>query len=133
MQRKEKSSWRVKKLHTIRTLWLWPRQRHGTSPDFKCDQCDRNFKTDQGLKIHVGKAHKSEDEPEHIRDNVKYKSLELSLPADNWQTEKTNNLANSTFDSNEEKPVIVRMWNILTLRNAAMSNVILSLKTKLNF
>ena len=34
-----------------------------SSQHFKCDQCDRNFKTDQGLKIHIGKSHKSEDEP----------------------------------------------------------------------
>ena len=24
----------------------------------KCDQCDSNFKSENGLKIHVGKSHK---------------------------------------------------------------------------
>ena len=27
---------------------------------FKCDYCDANFKSEKGLKIHVGKAHKTE-------------------------------------------------------------------------
>ena len=47
------------------------------SQDFKCDQCDINFKIDQGLKIHVGKAHTSEN----LRENTENNYLELSLPA----------------------------------------------------
>ena len=39
-----------------------------SSQGFNCDQYDRNFKTDHGMKIPAGKAHKSEDEPENIRD-----------------------------------------------------------------
>ena len=69
-------------------------------------QCDRNFKIDQGLTIHIGKAHKSEDEPKNLRENGEDKTLDLSLPTDDRE-------------------------NILTLRNFAMSNVILSSKIKL--
>ena len=50
---------------------------------FKCDQCGRNFKSYQGLKIHVGKAHKSDDEPANLRYDKNNKSLELSLLTDN--------------------------------------------------
>ena len=30
---------------------------------FKCSQCDNDFKSENGLKIHIGKAHKSSDPP----------------------------------------------------------------------
>ena len=39
-----------------------------SSQGFNCDQYDRNFKTDHGMKIPAGKAHNSEDEPENVRD-----------------------------------------------------------------
>ena len=34
---------------------------------FQCDQCDSTFKTQNGLKIHKGKAHKEESPPEKVR------------------------------------------------------------------
>ena len=79
-----------------------------SSQGFNCDQCDRNYKTDQGLKIHVGKAHKSEDEPEHFREYGKDKSLELSLPAED-RDDRTNHLGNSTLKSDEEKNEVVKI------------------------
>ena len=38
---------------------------------FKCSQCDNDFKSEKGLKIHIGKAHKSSDPPtEKLRDAI---------------------------------------------------------------
>ena len=38
---------------------------------FKCSQCDNDFKSENGLKIHIGKAHKSSDPPtEKLRDAI---------------------------------------------------------------
>ena len=34
---------------------------------FQCDQCDSTFKTQNGLKIHKGKAHKEDSTPEKAR------------------------------------------------------------------
>ena len=34
---------------------------------FQCDQCDSTFKTQNGLKIHKGKAHKEDSPPEKVR------------------------------------------------------------------
>ena len=34
---------------------------------FKCDQCNKTFKTKKGLKVHVGRSHKLEDEPDQFR------------------------------------------------------------------
>ena len=38
--------------------------------DFKCDQCDKDFKSENGLKIHVEKTHNKVDSdiatPEHL-------------------------------------------------------------------
>ena len=38
---------------------------------FKCRQCDNDFKSENGLKIHIGKAHKSSDPPiKKLRDAI---------------------------------------------------------------
>ena len=39
-----------------------------SNQDFKCDWCGRNFLKNQWLKVHVGRAHKSEDELENGKD-----------------------------------------------------------------
>ena len=72
------------------------------------DKCDRNFKTDQGLKIHVGKAHKSEDEPENFGEYGKEKSLEFSLPAED-RDDRTTLHANYTLKSGEDKNEVVKL------------------------
>ena len=69
-----------------------------SSQEVYCDKCGRNFKTDQGLNIHVGKAYKSEDELENGKD----KFLELYLPAED-RDDRTNHLANSTLNYDEEE------------------------------
>ena len=48
---------------------------------FQCEHCANTFKTENGLKIHVGKSHKdltSSLSPEKIRDNPKEPSLTVS-------------------------------------------------------
>ena len=38
---------------------------------FKCSQCDNDFKSEKGLKIHIGKANKSSDpSTEKLRDAI---------------------------------------------------------------
>ena len=46
---------------------------------FKCDQCGNNFKSENGLKIHVGKAHRKVNlaTPDHLRQQPK-RSVSLS-------------------------------------------------------
>ena len=41
----------------------------------KCDQCERTFNTESGLKIHVGKAHKDPPPIEQLRDTTEVSSL----------------------------------------------------------
>ena len=48
---------------------------------FQCEHCANTFKTENGLKIHVGKSHKdltSSLSPEKIRDDPKETSLTVS-------------------------------------------------------
>ena len=49
--------------------------------DFKCDQCDKDFKSENGLKIHVGKTHNKVDSdlatPEVARNQLR-SSVSLS-------------------------------------------------------
>ena len=57
---------------------------------FQCDQCDNHFKTESGLKIHIGKSHKLPP-IEHVRDTSIASSLSVSpikdssrsIPCDN--------------------------------------------------
>ena len=42
-------------------LKRWLAQRPMKANDFKCDQCDKDFKSENGLKIHVGKTHNRVD------------------------------------------------------------------------
>ena len=47
------------------------------SSTFQCDQCDNIFKTESGLKIHIGKSHKLPP-TEKVRDDSKATSLPVS-------------------------------------------------------
>ena len=40
-------------------LPLKRRLKNPSKKVFKCDQCDNNFQSENGLKIHIGKAHKN--------------------------------------------------------------------------
>ena len=49
---------------------------------FKCDQCENNFKSENGLKIHVGKAHKKVDQGSATPDQLRKQSeVSVSLSA----------------------------------------------------
>ena len=70
--------------------------------DFECNQCKRRFKTEPGLNIHIGKAHKTEDVLETMREGENDKSLDLS-----FYNERGNSFSNSTIteeENREEKP-----------------------------
>ena len=49
--------------------------------NFKCTQCDSNFKSEKGLNIHIGKAHKKEElqTPEKERGSSEQEALTLNL------------------------------------------------------
>ena len=65
-----------------------------TSPPgetFKCEHCDNYFKSENGLKIHVGKSHKTLKEvfsPEKVREDSKETSLSVSPVRDTNREEK---------------------------------------------
>ena len=46
---------------------------------FKCTQCDSNFKSEKGLNIHIGKAHKKEELPTPEKERRSSELEELSL------------------------------------------------------
>ena len=62
-------------------LKRWLAQRPMKANDFKCDQCDKDFKSENGLKIHVGKTHNKVDSdlatPEVARNQLR-SSVRLS-------------------------------------------------------
>ena len=56
---------------------------------FKCDQCDGTFKSENGLKIHIGKAHKTPLPKESLRHSGEGSaSLSASLTLDTTREEK---------------------------------------------
>ena len=46
--------------------------------DFQCNQCDANFKTVKGLRIHKGKSHKEASPQETLRESSSQPSLSVS-------------------------------------------------------
>ena len=55
----------------------------------KCDQCDGTFKSENGLKIHIGKAHKTPQPKESLRHSGEGSaSLSASLTLDTTREEK---------------------------------------------
>ena len=58
---------------------------------FQCDQCDATFKTENGLKIHIGKSHKEALSPEKIRKPSSQSSLTVSPIRDQSRVEPCHN------------------------------------------
>ena len=58
---------------------------------FQCDQCDFDFKTENGLKIHKGKSHKEVSSPEKKRRPSSQSSLILSPIRDQSRVEPCHN------------------------------------------
>ena len=63
------------------------------SPKFKCDHCEATFSSEKGLKIHVGKSHKtnSSSTPEKERGSSPEKELLLNLTPARESREELNN------------------------------------------
>ena len=58
---------------------------------FQCEHCANSFKTENGLKIHIGKSHKAlkaNVSPEKVRDNTLETSLTVSPARDTRREEK---------------------------------------------
>ena len=72
------------------------------SPTFKCDHCEAIFKSEKGLRIHVGKSHKniSSSTPEKERVSSQEKELFLNLTPARESREELNN-ADSEESSHE--------------------------------
>ena len=47
---------------------------------FKCDQCDGTFKSENGLKIHIGKAHKTPQPKENLRHSAQCVHCTVGYP-----------------------------------------------------
>ena len=58
---------------------------------FQCDQCESTFKTENGLKIHIGKTHKNVPSPEKIRNSSSQSSLTVSPMRDQSRVEPCHN------------------------------------------
>ena len=58
---------------------------------FLCDQCDANFKTENGLKIHKGKSHKEASSPEKLRKSSSQPPLSVSPIRDQSRVEPCPN------------------------------------------
>ena len=54
-----------------------PKKQNGY---FQCDQCDVNFKTMNGLKIHKGNSQKEASPQEKLKESSSQSSLSLSVP-----------------------------------------------------
>ena len=61
------------------------------SEGFQCDQCDADFKTVNGLKIHKGKSHKETTSPEKLRESSSQTSLSVSPIRDQSRMESCHN------------------------------------------
>ena len=59
--------------------------------DFQCNQCDANFKTVKGLKIHIGKSHKEASPQEMLRGSYSQPSLSVSPIREQNRTESCHN------------------------------------------
>ena len=61
------------------------KEQTSQSAAFLCDQCENHFKTESGLKIHIGKSHKLPP-IEHVRDTSMASSLNVSPTKDSCRS-----------------------------------------------
>ena len=71
LKRKHQPAQQQEKCETVKEK---PRQRAA----FQCDQCDNHFKSESGLKIHIGKSHKAQQAAEILRGDLEEKALNIS-------------------------------------------------------
>ena len=92
---------------------------------FKCDQCGKSCKSENGLKIHVGKAHKKEDASPQEKKRGNSQEVELTVSpvkdtraepegSDNESTPTDNN--SDTDDSDQEEEYDPNIINGLDTR-----------------
>ena len=98
---------------------------------FKCDQCENSFKTDNGLKIHIGKAHKvlkPLPSPEIGRDYPQETSLVMSPVRDTRREEDNSKEVEEVIVPEEE--TVIKHFSIESLCNFKRMNE--RLETELN-
>ena len=71
LKRKRQPAQHQEKSETVKEK---PRQRAA----FQCDQCDNHFKSESGLKIHIGKSHKAQQAAEILRGDLEEEALNIS-------------------------------------------------------
>ena len=71
LKRKHQPAQQQEKSETVKEK---PRQRAA----FQCDQCDNHFKSESGLKIHIGKSHKAQQAAEILRGDLEEEALNIS-------------------------------------------------------
>ena len=71
LKRKHQPAQQQEKSETVKEK---PRQRAA----FQCDQCDNHFKSESGLKIHIGKSHKAQQAAEILRGDLEEEALTIS-------------------------------------------------------
>ena len=101
---------------------------------FKCDQCDGTFKSENGLKIHIGKAHKTPQPKESLRHSGEGSaSLSASLTLDTTREEKEFSFSSTPGKEKEDpatspqplppptRPTVAQMQESLALYRALHS------------
>ena len=98
-----------------------------TSPPgetFKCEHCDNYFKSENGLKIHIGKSHKTLKEvlsPEKVREDSKETSLSL-YPVRDTNREETVIEEEQEAPTLPEEVIVQRHFSIECLCNFSRLN-----------
>ena len=101
---------------------------------FKCDQCDGTFKSENGLKIRIGKAHKTPQPKESLRHSGEGSaSLSASLTLDTTREEKEFSFSSTPGKEKEDpatspqpppppsRPTVAQMQESLALYDALHS------------
>ena len=84
---------------------------------FKCDQCETLFKTNNGLKIHIGKSHKAPNSPEKLRETSSEVLLSVSPSRKDRRAEPCPNCGGICLPHTSARMTQqLNMWTMTTRR-----------------
>ena len=93
LKRKRQPAQHQEKSETVKEK---PRQRAA----FQCDQCDNHFKSESGLKIHIGKSHKAQQAAEILRGDLEEEALNISQQSEVTREEVGEERGSQSLPSN---------------------------------
>ena len=95
LKRKHQPAQQQEKSETVKEK---PRQRAA----FQCDQCDNHFKSESGLKIHIGKSHKAQQAAEILRGDLEEEALNISQQSEVTREEVGEDISREDVVREEE-------------------------------